>query len=67
MAKKKTTNKEVVVETTQVIEPIQVKAVESIVEPQVSMEDFTMIEKYQQDKNQSIAIRPFVTDGENIS
>ena len=48
MAKKKTT-KEVVVETTQVIEPIQVKTVESIVEPQVSMEDFTMIEKYQQD------------------
>ena len=30
------------------------------------MEDFTMIEKYQQDKNQNIAIRPYVTNNENM-
>mgnify|MGYP003148739144 CR=1 FL=1 len=58
---KKTTKKEVV-ETAQEVETIT----QSFVEPEVSMEDFTMIEKYQQDKNQNIAIRPFVTNADNM-
>jgi hypothetical protein len=58
MTKKKTTKKEEMVETTTTLE--------SPIEPQVSMEDFTMIEKYQQSKNQSIAIRPYVTNDENM-
>ena len=57
MAKKKTTKKEKMTEST---------TMEPTVEPKVSMEDFTMIEKYQQSKNQSIAIRPFVTNNENM-
>jgi hypothetical protein len=61
MANKKATKKEVV-EATQEVETIT----PSFVEPEVSMEDFTMIEKYQQDKNQNIAIRPFVTNNENM-
>ena len=60
MTKKKTTQKEMVETTT--IEP----TIESNVEPTVSMEDFTMIEKYQQSKNQNIAIRPYVTQAENM-
>jgi hypothetical protein len=63
MTKKKTTEKEVV-ENTQV-DTIETTA-PTFTEPEVSMEDFTMIEKYQQDKNQNIAIRPFVTDAENM-
>jgi hypothetical protein len=60
MIKKKTTKKEMV-------EPTQVTTtIEAPIENEVSMEDFTMIEKYQQTKNQNIAIRPFVTDGENM-
>tara|TARA_R110002020_G_scaffold4711_7_gene20492 strand:+ start:220 stop:1314 length:1095 start_codon:yes stop_codon:yes gene_type:complete len=58
MANKKTTKKEEVAEAT--------INVQSIVEPQVSMEDFTMIEKYQLGKNQNIAIRPYVTNAENM-
>ena len=46
MTKKKTTKKEEMVETTTTLE--------SPIEPQVSMEDFTMIEKYQQNKNQKL-------------
>ena len=61
MANKKTTKKEVV-ETIQEVETIT----KSPIEQEVSMEDFTMIEKYQQDKNQSIAIRPFVTNADNM-
>ena len=57
MAKKKTTKKEKMTEST---------ITESTIEPIVSMEDFTMIEKYQQSKNQSIAIRPYVTNNENM-
>ena len=58
MAKKKTTKKEKIVETTTVVAPS--------VEPKVSMEDFTMIEKYQQGKDRTIAIRPYVTGAENM-
>ena len=61
MANKKATKNEVI-ETIQEVETIT----QSSHEAQVSMEDFTMIEKYQQDKNQSIAIRPFVTNNENM-
>ena len=57
MTKKKTNTQEVVEPKT---------TMESVVEPRVSMEDFTMIEKYQQDKNQNIAIRPYVTNNENM-
>ena len=58
---KKTTKKEVAVN--------QVDTLETTIpnmEPEVSMEDFTMIEKYQQDKNQNISIRPFVNQDENM-
>jgi hypothetical protein len=58
---KKTSKKEEIVETTTIQAPI-----ENNIEPTISMEDFTMIEKYQQDKNQSIAIRPYVTNIENM-
>ena len=63
----KTTKKEVV-ETTKIKEPTQVKNIvePSFIEPEVSMEDFTMIEKYQQNKNQTIAIRPYVTNADNM-
>ena len=57
MTKKKTT-KEEVIEPTITMEPT--------VEQEVSMEDFTMIEKYQQTKNQNISIRPYVTNAENM-
>ena len=61
MTKKKATKKkeEVVVETTTTVET-------PVIEPKVSMEDFTMIEKYQQGKAQTIAIRPYVTNSENM-
>jgi hypothetical protein len=61
MAKKKATKKKekVVVETTTTVEA-------PVIEPKVSMEDFTMIEKYQQGKAQTIAIRPYVTGAENM-
>tara|TARA_R100001126_G_C4871334_1_gene173212 strand:+ start:253 stop:1353 length:1101 start_codon:yes stop_codon:yes gene_type:complete len=61
MAKKKTTKKEVAVNEIDTIETVT-----PTMEPEVSMEDFTMIEKYQQGKNQTIAIRPYVTDSENM-
>lgn len=57
MANKKTTKEEV-------IEPTI--AMQATIEQEVSMEDFTMIEKYQQTKNQNISIRPYVTDAENM-
>ena len=57
MTKKKTT-KEEVIEPTITMEPT--------VEQEVSMEDFTMIEKYQQTKDQAIAVRPYVTGAENM-
>jgi len=58
MAKKKTTKKEeIVVEDTTVVEaPV----------PKASMEDFTMIEKYQQGKSETISVRPYVTNNENM-
>jgi hypothetical protein len=59
MAKKKTTKKEVVETTT-------ISYYTSLLNQEVSMEDFTMIEKYQQTKNQNIAIRPYVTNAENM-
>ena len=64
---KKTTKKEVE-ETTQIKEPTQVQTIvePNFVEPEVSMEDFTMIEKYQLGKNQNIAIRPYVTNADNM-
>ena len=48
----------------------QVDTIETVIpnmEPEVSMEDFTMIEKYQSGKDQSIAIRTyFDRDSENM-
>lgn len=63
MAKKKTTKEAVIEEN--IVDTVETITQTSI-EPTVSMEDFTMIEKYQQNKNQTIAIRPFVNDNENM-
>ena len=65
MAKKKTTKKATtkaeVAETITIAEPTF-----EAVQPKVSMEDFTMIEKYQQSKDQTIAVRPYITSAENM-
>ena len=45
------------------------ETINTVVEPtytEQAIKEVTMIEKYQQDKNQNIAIRPYVTDVENM-